>query len=100
MQPWTRAVIFQGLYLIMAVYQSAPIPDPKISNYFEEIYDGQYLFHILFSRSNPLFPSPKLNDHIIQRQKWSFNKNIKYKSYNNIYICIAQISVNAGHLLS
>lgn len=34
MQACAGAVIFQGLYLIVAVYQSAPIPDPKIPNYF------------------------------------------------------------------
>lgn len=36
MQACAGAVIFPGLYLIMAVYQSAPIPDPKIPNYFKK----------------------------------------------------------------
>lgn len=34
MQACAGAAIFQGSYLTTAVYQSAPIPDPKIPNYF------------------------------------------------------------------
>lgn len=55
--------------------------------------------HFIFSfKDNPL-PSKKIEQPYYSKTKWSFNKNIKYKSYNNIYICIAHISVNAGHLL-
>lgn len=57
--------------------------------------------HFIFSFKDN--PSPHQKKRIewwyYSKTKWSFNKNIKYKSYNNIYICIACIPVNAGHLL-
>lgn len=50
---------------------------------------------IFFLKINP----PKSEQEYYSKTKLSFRENIKYKSYNNIYICIVPMSVNASHQL-